>query len=45
MEALQMIGLIVGALLVGWAIVVILFQRNEIKEWRSQVEDERTRWE
>ena len=44
MEALLMIGLIVGALLIGWAIVVILFQRNEIKEWRDQVDDERTRY-
>lgn len=44
MEALQMAGLIVGALIVGWAIVVILFQHNEIKEWRDQVDDERTRY-
>ena len=43
MEALQMLGLIVVAIIIGWMIVIILFQHNEIEEWRKQVDDERTR--
>ena len=53
MEALEMVGLIILAFIIGYVMAGILFRgvykkdadrwKNEASEWRKQVDDELTR--